>query len=68
MDKYRSKFDRRTTVEWITQAEEFERMAEQFKSNTELSGSFSELAADAREKALRASIRPLAPTRTGNMS
>lgn len=53
MDKYRSRFDRRMGVEWIAQAEEFERMAEQFKWNTQLSASFSKLAADAREKASR---------------
>lgn len=51
MDKLRSRFDDRSTEDWIAQAEQFERMAAQFSANPELRDSFKQLAEDAREKA-----------------
>lgn len=45
------RFDGRSAADWIAQAERFERMAEQFQANAELSANFRELAIDAREKA-----------------
>lgn len=51
MDRYRSRFDGRTPADWITQAEQFERMADQFRGNPDLSDSFRKLAKDARDRA-----------------
>ncbi len=50
---HRPPFDGRSAADWVAQAERYERMAEQFQANAELSGNFRRLAADARERAKR---------------
>jgi hypothetical protein len=56
MDALRSSFQGRVPVEWHTQAEKYERMAERFSHRPELSKSFRQLAAEARDRA-NSSIR-----------
>jgi hypothetical protein len=45
------RFDGRTTVEWLVQAERFDRLAEEFRENRQLCESLHLLAAGAREMA-----------------
>jgi len=45
------RFDGRSAADWLTQAERFGRMAEQFAKNPQLSESFRDLAAGARQMA-----------------
>lgn len=53
MENYTPRFDRRSAAERLAQAEKFEQMAEQFKSNPKLSESFRKLAEEAREQVRR---------------
>ena len=53
MEKYTPLFDRRSAAERLAQAERFERIAERFKTNPELSASFNKLAREAREQVRR---------------
>lgn len=50
MEIYTPSFDSRSAVERIAQAEQFERMAERFKDNSELSDGFRQLAEQARQQ------------------
>lgn len=51
MDEYKPRFDRRSVADWLAEAEHFERMAELFEANGQLSRGFRKLAADARSRA-----------------
>jgi len=51
VDVYRSRFDHRAAADLVSEAEHFERMAERFKDNDELSEGFRRLAAVARARA-----------------
>ncbi|HEV2596656.1 MAG TPA: hypothetical protein VGU01_15805 [Sphingomicrobium sp.] len=53
MDLYKPRFDTRSAAEWLVEAENFDRMAEQFKENAELSDGFRKLALEARGKSQR---------------
>lgn len=53
VENYTPRFDRRSAAERLAQAEKFEQMAEQFKSNSKLSESFRSLADEAREQVRR---------------
>lgn len=50
MDPYKPRFDARSASEWLSEAKHFDRMAEQFGLNAELSNGFRKLAADARQR------------------
>lgn len=54
MDLDKPRFDARSAVEWLSEANDFERMAEQFKENAELSDGFRKLAANARLRSTHA--------------
>lgn len=53
MEIYTPPFDRRSAAERLAQAEKFERMAQRFNNNPELSEGFRKLAKDAREQVQR---------------
>lgn len=50
-DGHMPRFDGRSAADWLTQAERFGRMAEQFAKNPQLSESFRDLAAGTRQMA-----------------
>lgn len=53
MENYTPRFDHRSAAERLAQAEKFERFAERFKDNPELSQEFRKLAQEAREQVRR---------------